>query len=67
MPSARKLGLGRALIAAATQEATRHGWHVIEVGAPDMPRWQSTFEFYKSCGFTEIGPRLQLSLDSVTA
>jgi GNAT superfamily N-acetyltransferase len=66
-PSARRLGLGRALIAAAAGEASRRGWHVIEVGAPDMPRWQSSFEFYKSCGFTEIGPRLQLSFDSVTA
>ncbi|MGH6882914.1 GNAT family N-acetyltransferase [Hypericibacter sp.] len=59
-PSARKLGLGRALIAAATAEAKRRGWPVLEVGAPDMPRSQPTYDFYRSCGFTEVGPRLEL-------
>jgi GNAT superfamily N-acetyltransferase len=62
MPPWRKSGLGRALIAAATGEALRRGWPALEVGAPDLPRWQPTFEFYRRCGFTEIGPRLELRI-----
>lgn len=62
MPPWRKSGLGRALIAAATEEALRRGWPALEVGAPDLPRWQPTFEFYRRCGFTEIGPRLELRI-----
>ena len=35
---------------------------MIEVGAPDLPRWQRTVDFYKRYGFTEIGPRLAFDL-----
>jgi GNAT superfamily N-acetyltransferase len=66
-PSARKLGLGRALIAAAAGEATKRGWPFLEVGAPDMPRSQPTYDFYRSCGFTEVGPRLELIVGTITA
>ena len=62
-PSARKLGLGRALIAAAAGEAARRGWPILEVGAPHLPRWQATVDFYRSCGFSEIGPRLELEIE----
>lgn len=66
-PSARKLGLGRALIGAARSEALRRGWPFLEVGAPDMPRSQATYDFYRSCGFAEIGPRLELIVGTITA
>jgi GNAT superfamily N-acetyltransferase len=62
-PPARKLGLGRALIAAAAGEAARRGWPIIEVGAPHLPLWQPTLDFYLRCGFTEIGPRLELTIE----
>lgn len=62
-PPARKLGLGRALIAAAAGEAARRSWPIIEVGAPHLPLWQSTVDFYRRCGFSEIGPRLELTIE----
>jgi hypothetical protein len=40
---------------------TRH-WSMIEVGAPDVPRWQSTVDFYLRRGFVEVGPRLYREL-----
>lgn len=62
VPSARKLGLGRALIAAAAEEAARRGWPHLEVGTADLPRWQRSVDFYRSCGFTEVGLRLELEI-----
>jgi hypothetical protein len=35
---------------------------MLEVGAPDAPRWQKSIDFYIRCGFEEIGPRLFLPL-----
>jgi hypothetical protein len=35
---------------------------MLEVGAPDVPRWQRTVDFYKRNGFKEVGPRLYLPL-----
>lgn len=66
-PSARKLGLGRALIEAARSEALRRDWPFLEVGAPDMPRSQATYDFYRSCGFAEVGPRLELIVGTISA
>ena len=34
----------------------------IEVGAPPMPQWQRTLDFYLRAGFVEVGPRLKLPL-----
>jgi GNAT superfamily N-acetyltransferase len=63
LPAARKLGLGRALIAAAAEEAARRGWPHLEVCTADLPRWQRSVDFYRSCGFTEVGLRLELEID----
>ena len=63
VPSARKLGLGRALIVAATEEAARRGWSHLEVCTADLPRWQQSVDFYRSCRFTEVGLRLELEID----
>ncbi|MFP6745114.1 MAG: hypothetical protein VCB77_08015, partial [Alphaproteobacteria bacterium] len=32
------------------------GWLELEVGAPDVPRWQRTVDFYLGYGFKEVGP-----------
>ena len=34
----------------------------VEVGAPDVPRWQRTVNFYLKEGFVEVGPRLKYLL-----
>ncbi len=58
-PAWRSHGLGQRMIEAAVEEAKARRWPRLEVGAPDLPRWQRTVDFYKRCGFTEIGPRLR--------
>lgn len=40
------------------------GWPDIEVGAPSVPAWQRTVDFYLGCGFEEVGPRLDLRIRS---
>ena len=35
------------------------GWQFLEVGAPGLPRWQRTVDFYLGNGFSVIGPRLE--------
>ena len=62
VPELRSSGLGARMIAAALDHARTRGWKRLEVGAPDLPRWQRTVDFYKRCGFTEVGPRLKLPL-----
>ena len=61
-PEARSLGVAARLVEAAIVEATRHGWHRIEVGAPPQPEWARTMQFYLRNGFEEVGPRLRRSL-----
>ncbi len=61
-PEARSMNVGRTLIKEAERFGRERGWSEIEVGAPDLPRWQRTYEFYKGYGFYEIGPRLALEL-----
>ena len=61
-PDTRSAGVGEALIDAAAAYGREHGWSRIEVGAPPADRWARTVSFYERCGFTEIGPRLGLSL-----
>ena len=34
----------------------------MEVGAPDLPSWQRSYDFYLNHGFKEVGPRLELLL-----
>lgn len=61
-PHARSTGVGQTLIDAAAAYGRDRGWSRIEVGAPPADRWARTVSFYERCGFTEIGPRLGLSL-----
>jgi len=61
-PSQRSSGLGARLIDFAVAFGREQGWSMIEVGAPDLPRWQRTVDFYLRYGFKEIGPRLEYDL-----
>ena len=65
-PDDRSAGLGRRLIEAAVAHARKAGWTRLEVGAPDLPRWQRTAEFYQANGFTLVGPRLKRQIDPAT-
>ncbi|MGY8794247.1 MAG: N-acetyltransferase family protein [Woeseiales bacterium] len=55
-------GVGRNLIEEAIKFARDRKWGRLEVGAPDVPRWNRTVSFYRKNGFSEVGPRLQLLL-----
>jgi GNAT superfamily N-acetyltransferase len=61
-PEYRSAKVGAQLVEAAISLAHARGWSMLEVGAPDVPRWQRTVDFYLRTGFTEIGPRLYLDL-----
>ena len=58
-PEHRSVGIGPRLLEAANDFAARRGWPVLEVGAPGMPKWQRTLDFYETNGFVVIGPRLE--------
>lgn len=62
VPTARSLGVGKRLIETAVSFGRQQKWPFIEVGAPSLPRWQRTADFYQKQGFREIGPRLELAL-----
>lgn len=59
----RSCGVGAALIRAGIELARARGWSMLEVGAPDVPRWQKTVDFYMRNGFLTVGPRLYLPLN----
>ena len=59
-PKFRSKGFGKRLIDRSKELAKERSWHVIEVGAPDVPRCQKTVNFYLNTGFSEIGPRLEI-------
>lgn len=61
-PAHRSSGLGRRLIEAARDFGLAKGWGRLEVGAPGLPRWQRTVDFYQRRGFVMVGPRLKLLL-----
>ena len=61
-PAHRSSGAGARLVEAAASFGKRRAWEEIEVGAPGVPRWQRTVDFYLGHGFEEIGPRLTLKL-----
>ena len=63
-PGERSTGVGEALIAAAADYGRQQGWSRLEVGAPPADRWARTVAFYERNGFSEIGPRLGLTLDT---
>ena len=62
VPEYRSSKVGAALIDAAAEFGKKRGWANIEVGAPDVPRWEKTLAFYTRYGFKEVGPRLDLTL-----
>jgi GNAT superfamily N-acetyltransferase len=61
-PGFRSRGVGALLIEAAIALGRERGWPDIEVGAPSVPAWQRTVNFYLRHGFEEVGPRLDLKL-----
>ena len=58
-PDYRSQRIAAELVAAAVAFAKERNWPRIEVGAPDLPRWQRTVDFYLKEGFVEVGPRLK--------
>ena len=62
VPDFRSEGVGALLLEAAIGLGRERGWPDIEVGAPAVPRWQRTVDFYLKHGFEEVGPRLDLTL-----
>ncbi len=62
VPDFRSKGVGALLIEAAISFGRERGWPNIEVGAPSVPAWQRTVDFYLRHGFEEVGPRLDLTL-----
>jgi GNAT superfamily N-acetyltransferase len=61
-PDFRSEGVGGQLVDAAVMLGKSRGWSLIEVGAPDVPRWQRTVDFYLRQGFVTVGPRLYRDL-----
>jgi len=61
-PEMRSANIGAKLIAKAVEFGISKGWSKLEVGAPDVPKWQRTVDFYQNNGFKEIGPRLYLPI-----
>lgn len=62
VPQFRSAGAGQQLIRAAVRFGHGRKWRRLEVGAPDVPRWNRTVDFYLKNGFAEVGPRLKLLL-----
>ncbi len=62
VPDSRSKGVGALLIEAAVAFGRERGWLDMEVGAPSIPTWQRTVDFYLRHGFEEVGPRLDLRL-----
>lgn len=59
VPECRSAGIAPKLLDAARELGRQRGWTRLEVGAPPMPDWQRTYDFYVRNGFQEIGPRLK--------
>lgn len=64
-PDFRSKGVGSLLLEAAVALGRERGWPNLEVGAPSVPAWQRTVDFYCRHGFEEVGPRLDLTLQNV--
>jgi GNAT superfamily N-acetyltransferase len=62
VPSHRSSGVAQRLIDAGATLGRERGWRQLEVGAPHQPTWARSLKFYLRNGFTEIGPRLKLTL-----
>jgi GNAT superfamily N-acetyltransferase len=63
-PEYRSSGVGAQLVRAAVEFGRERGWSLLEVGAPEVPRWQRTVDFYSRCGFSVTGPRMTLDLST---
>ncbi len=61
-PEFRSKGIAPQLIQAARDHGHVRGWTCLEVGAPPLPQWQRTLDFYLNSGFETVGPRLKLPL-----
>lgn len=62
IPEYRSDGLGADMIKTAKNFGRKQGWAILEVGAPNVPRWQRTVNFYLAQGFSEVGPRLSIDI-----
>lgn len=63
VPDRRSQNIGALLTDAVVAFARERAWPFVEVGAPSIPTWQRTVDFYLKRGFEEVGPRLYLTLD----
>lgn len=61
-PEHRSNRVGAELIAHAMVFGKKRGWSMLEVGAPSVPTWQRTVDFYQDNGFELVGPRLYQTL-----
>jgi GNAT superfamily N-acetyltransferase len=57
-PEHRSTRVGAKLVAHAIAFGKKRGWSMLEVGAPSVPAWQRTVDFYQRNGFEVVGPRL---------
>jgi GNAT superfamily N-acetyltransferase len=64
VPEYRSAGVGAELVRAAVEFGRERGWSLLEVGAPETPRWQRTVDFYMRSGFELVGPRMTLFLST---
>ncbi len=62
VPQFRSKGVGALLIKTTVAFGRERGWPHLAVGAPSVPTWQRTVDFYLRHGFEEVGPRLELAL-----
>ncbi len=64
-PVHRSADVGAALIEKAVAFGKSKRWTVLEVSAPELPKWQRSVDFYHRNGFKVSGPRLYLELYDV--
>lgn len=58
LPEYRSFAVGAKLIEAALEFGKTKNWSMMEVGAPDQPKWERALNFYLKTGFHVVGPRL---------
>jgi GNAT superfamily N-acetyltransferase len=61
-PEYRSFQIGRGLLSMVKNFAIDKGWKRLEVGAPNSEKWGRSVAFYLREGFSEVGPRLKLSI-----
>ncbi len=62
LPEFRSQGTALQLLKAAQAFGQDREWTRLEVGAPPLPDWQRTVDFYLRSGFETVGPRLRIML-----